>query len=184
MATKRDYALEYERRRIRAAGKGFSSPREEYQYNAAKKRSQAAGKKLTVYNFRQQKEAELKRQKIRNKRIKKTLTVSSLKAFGVSAARFQTMRKENRAFSRATKSPRLKYNLKLDAAVNDLSEQRLGYIIYYNQVFVHPQTKNKTGRNRENLVNKYFDLIQKYDLFADFQDLLPYAYARESKAAA
>jgi hypothetical protein len=48
---------------------------------------------------------------------------------------------------------------------------------------VNPQTKRYTGKRREAIVAKYLNLIEKYDLFADQQDLLEYAYAKESKAA-
>ena len=91
------------------------------------------------------------------------------------------MRRENRAFSRKTGSPKLKYDLSVDNRTQDFSEERVGYITGYNQVFVHPKTKNVTGKNREKLVDRYLKLIEDYGLFADLKE--EYAYAREAKAA-
>ena len=179
----RDYGLEYERRRIRAANRGFKSPAEETRYKRRAKTYKAEGKKLTLYNYRQQNIAEAKRRKIaKTKTLAKAKQVG-VRAFGLTPAQFDTMRKQNRAFDKRNKSPRLKYNLKLDRDVTNLSEDRIGYIVGYNTVFVNPQTKRYTGKRREAIVAKYLNLIEKYDLFADQQDLLEYAYAKESKAA-
>lgn len=180
----RDYALEYERRRIRAKARGFTSPAEETRYKRAAKQAAAQGKKkLTVYNYRQQNQAEARRRKAAKTRTLTKAKQVGLKAFGITAKQFEQIRKENRAFDKKNKSPRLRYNLKLDRAITDLSAERLGYIIGYNTVFVNPKTKNYTGKRREALVTKYLNLIEKYDLFADYQEILDYAYARESRAA-
>lgn len=180
----RDYALEYERRRIRAQARGFRSPAEETRYKKAAKTAAAQGKKkLTVYNYRQQTIAEAKRRKIAKARTLTKAKQVGLKAFGITAKQFELMRKQNRAFDKKNKSPRLRYNLKLDREITNLSEERIGYIVGYNTVFVNPKTKQYTGKRREQIVNKYFDLIEKYDLFADQQDLLDYAYVKESRAA-
>lgn len=187
MARKRDYALEYERRRIRAVNRGFTSPNEQTKYNRAKKAAEAAGKKLTVYNFRKKHQAEIRRTAAKKtatrKAVKKQTKYQTLKMFGISENRLNIMRRENRAFSRKTKSPKLAYDLKIDNQTNNFSEERIGYITGYNQVFVHPKTKNVTGKNREKLVGRYLKLIEDYGLFADLSDL-DYAYARERRVAA
>ena len=185
MARQRDYALEYERRRIRANYRGFSSPGEETAYNRAKKQAAAQGKKLTVYNFRRSRQAAIK-----NARIQKTATKAkfrkatkyeTLKKFGISENKLNLLRKQNRAFSRKTPNPKLKYDLTVDNKTNDFSEARIGYIVGYNQVFVNPKTKNVTGKNREKLVARYLELIEKYGLFADLGET--YGYAGERQAA-
>lgn len=179
----RDYGLEYERRRIRAQNRGFRSPAEETRYKKAKKQNEAAGKKLTLYNYRIKNQAEAKKRKAAKTATLRKAKQVGLKAFGITAPQFDRIRKENRAFNKKNKSPRLAYNLKLDRAITDLSEERIGYIIGYNTVFVNPKTKQYTGKRREQIVSKYLQLIEKYDLFADYQEILSYAYARESKVA-
>ena len=185
MATKRDYALEYERRRIRANYRGFSSPAEETAYNRAKKAATTQGKKLTVYNFRRSRQAALKNARIQKSgtkaKFKKQSKYETLRLFRISENKLNQLRKQNRAFSRKTQNPKLRYDLTVDSKTSDFSEARVGYIVGYNQVFVNPKTKNVTGKNREKLVGKYLDLIEKYGLFADLGET--YGYAGERKAA-
>ena len=148
----RDYQLEYERRRIRAEGRGFRSPREETQYKAAQKGRE---KKQTLVNYRRQQSAKLARYS--KERI--------LKKYKISEYRFNQMRKQNKAFSAKTKSPKLIYNLDVDLDTQNYSDTRIGYIVGYNTVFVNPK-QNKNKRDRE----RYARLIEKYRLFYDDQD--------------
>jgi hypothetical protein len=179
----RDYALEYERRRIRAQGRGFTSPRQESAYRKEAAEYKAQGKRLTVPNFKRKAEAQVKRAKItrRKQRVKakETTKYAALKAFGISENTFNRLRKENRAFSRKTNNPRLKYNLKLDERTSEWNTDRVGYIVNYNKVFVNPKTKKAKGKTREKLVEQYGKLINDYDLFADFQELIIGRYAGE-----
>ena len=75
------------------------------------------------------------------------------------------MRKQNKAFSAKTKSPKLIYNLDVDLDTQNYSDTRIGYIVGYNTVFVNPK-QNKNKRDRE----RYARLIEKYRLFYDDQD--------------
>ena len=179
----RDYALEDERRRIRAQGRGFKSPREETTYKTAAKKYKAAGKRLTVANFRSKQQADIKKAKVSRSRqkvkAKETTKYAALKEFRISENTFNRLRKENRAFSRKTNNPRLKYNLKLDGRTNEWNSDRVGYIVNYNRVFVNPKTKKVKGKAREKLVDLYGKLINQFDLFADFQELIIGRYAAE-----
>ena len=152
--TPRDYQLEYERRRIRAEARGFRSPREETQYKAAQKGRE---KKQTLVNYRRQQTAKLTR-------YSKT---KILKKYGISEYKLNQIRKQNRAFSlkEGGNRPRLIYNLDVDIDTQNYSDERIGYIVNYNQVFVNPK-QNKNKRDRE----KYARLIEKYKLFYDQQE--------------
>lgn len=167
----RNYKSEYEKRLAKVKAQGFSSPREKWQYNKATK---GRSKKLSVYNFRQTKEAQ-KRKKLRIKekaKAQKTKTtlankVRVLKKFRLSEMEFAKLRRQNRAYSGKAKSPMLYYNTDLDADLNNWSEERVGYIKFYNEVFVNPK-KNKTNAVR----NRYAKLIDQYALFAEEQGIL------------
>jgi len=182
MASKRDYKAEYERRKARALTRGYRSPREETQYQAAKKSRQ---KKLTLYNYRQIQEA--KRRKAAKERertkIRKTTQLAQaknrvLKKFGLTPETLNKLRRQNRAYSSRVKSPRLLYNLALDEDLNNWTEERIGYIKYYNEVFVNPKPR-RTVAQRE----KAARLIERWDLFADYQEIMDYAYSKERRAA-
>lgn len=180
MATKRNYQAEYQRRKERAASRGFRSPREETQYRAVKK---TRTKKLTLYNYRQiveakRRKAAKERQKVKIRKTRELAAAKNrvLKRFNLTPELLNKLRRQNRAFSAKTKSPRLLYNLALDEDLNNWSEERIGYIKYYNQVFVNPKPR-RTVAARE----AHQRLIEKWDLFADYQELLDYAYAKERK---
>jgi hypothetical protein len=184
MATKRDYKAEYARRKERAVQRGYRSPREETQYQALKKTRQ---KKLTLYNFRQIQEAKRRKAAaLRAKtKIRKTTELAKAKArvlkqFKLTPELLNKLRRQNRAFSAKTKNPKLLYNLALDEDLNNWSAERIGYIKYYNQVFVNPKplkNNRRSAAEREN-ANR---LINKWDLFADQQDIMEFIYAKESK---
>jgi hypothetical protein len=171
MATKRqrDYQLEYERRRIRANARGFSSPTEQTKYNRAKKENAAQGKKLTVYNYRTKVKATQRANLTKNKKARLTAigTPTALKKFGVSEKTFNRIRAENRKFDRERAWGKIQYKYDVDRAVNDYSEERVGYIIGYNQAFVHPKTKTLTGKARQRQVAAYEKLAAKYNLLND-----------------
>jgi hypothetical protein len=186
MATqrKRDYALEYERRRIRAQARGFSSPAEQTRYKKAKAANEAFGKKLTVYNFRQQQAAQQKKRATQTKQAKLKFlgTPTNLRKFGVSEKTFNRMRAENRKFDREKAWGKILYKLDVDKDVNNYSEDRIGYIVGYNQVFVHPKTKQLKGKARMAQVRAYEKLTQKYDLLNDELEIIAGRYARELAA--
>lgn len=174
----RDYKSEYQKRLAKVKREGFSSPREKWEYNKAKAGRQ---KKLTLYNYRQSKEAQ-KRKKIKIKekaklaRTKQTQSAKAraLKKFGLSETDFARLRRQNKAFSAKAKSPRLYYNTDLDADLNNWSDERVGYIKYYNEVFVNPK-KNKSKATR----NRYAKLIDQFSLFADEQGIIEGIYEGE-----
>lgn len=178
----RDYRSEYERRLAKVKAEGFSSPKEKWLYNKAKK---GRTKKLTLYNFRQQKiglqnkklklKAKAKAQKVKNTQATKARV---LKKFRLTEAEFSRLRRQNRAFNTKalTKgmSARRYYNTTLDADLNNWSEERVGYIKFYNEVFVNPKkTKTKAVRDR------YAKLIDQWDLFADMQEIIEGRYEGE-----
>jgi len=183
MATPRNYKAEYERRKARATKRGFRSPREETQYQAVKRTRE---KKLTLYNYRQIQEAKRRKaakDRERNK-IRKTVELAKAKArvlkkFGLTPESLNKIRRQNRAYSSKTKSPRLLYNLALDEDLNNWTEERIGYIKYYNEIFVNPKPR-RTVAQRE----KAAQLIERWDLFADYQEIMDYAYAKERRKAA
>jgi hypothetical protein len=179
----RDYKAEYARRKAKATGKGFRSPREETQYRAVKKTRQ---KKLTLYNYRQIQEAKRRkavkdreRNKVRVTRELQQRKARVLKKFRLTPESFSKIRRQNRAYSSKVKSPRLLYNLALDEDINNWTEERIGYIKYYNEVFVNPKPR-RTVAQRERAAQ----LIEKWDLFADYQEIMDYAYAKERRKAA
>jgi len=183
MATKRDYKAEYARRKARAVKRGYRSPREETQYQAAKKTRQ---KKLTLYNFRQIQEAKRRKAAaLRAKtKVRKTNELAKAKArvlkqFKLTPESLNKLRRQNRAYSSRVKSPRLLYNLALDEDLNNWTAERIGYIKYYNEVFVNPKPR-RTVAQREAAAR----LIEKWDLFADYQEIMDYAYAKERRKAA
>jgi hypothetical protein len=189
----RDYKAEYKRRAEKARREGFRSPREKVAYTKVKKSRE---KKLTLYNYRKSIEAARRKAKAQKSKTTATARARALKKVGVTLAQFNRIRAANRAFNnkliakiQASKngkggSPRLLYNTELDNDYNNWTNERVGYIVYYYQVFVKPDTKKlaRGGRQRENLVNKYSKLIEQFDLFADYQDLVPFKYAREQLA--
>lgn len=180
----RDYKAEYQKRLAKVKREGFTSPREKYEYNKAKK---GRAKKLSLYNYRQSKLAQ-QRKKLRLKekaKVAKTKATQSAKAralkkFRLTELEFQKLRRQNRAFHNngKSKSPRLFYNLDLDADLNNWSDERVGYIKYYNEVFVNPK-KNKTNATR----NRYAKLIDQYNLFADQQEIIEGRYEGEKVSA-
>lgn len=186
MATKRqrDYGLEYERRRIRAQARGFSSPAEQTRYNKAKAANEAFGKKLTVYNFRQKEAAQKKAARTRTKQAKLKFigTQANLRKFNISEKTFNRIRAENRKFDREKAWGKIQYKLDVDRDINNYSEDRIGYIVGYNQVFVHPKTKQLTGKARMAQVKAYEKLTQKYDLLNDEIEIIAGRYARELAA--
>lgn len=182
MATKRNYQAEYERRKARATARGYRSPREETQYQAAKKSRE---KKLTLYNYRQIQEAKRRKAaKLRERnKIQKTKKLAAskarvLKRFGLTPELLNKLRRQNRAYGSRVKSPRLLYNLALDEDLNNWTPERIGYIKYYNEVFVNPKPR-RTVAQRE----KAARLIEQWDLFADYQEIMDYAYSKERRAA-
>lgn len=177
----RDYKAEYKRRAEIARREGFTSPREKVAYTKVKK---SRTKRLTIYNYRKSRDAARAKAKAQKTKTTATARARALKKFGVTLTQFNRIRAANRAFDKKTKTPRLLYNLQLDADYNNWTNERVGYIVYYYQVFVKPDTKKlaKNGRRRENLVNKYSKWIEEFNLFADYQDLVPFRYAREQLA--
>ena len=170
----RNYSAEYQNRLAIARAAGFTSPREATAYRRAKKANTAAGKKLTVYNFRQKKEAQQRarqkqQQKIKVVKQKQTLKQKTaiLKKFRISEQQLNKMRRENRAYNKVNKIVRQNYDLKLDRAINDWSEERIGYITGYNEVFVHDKTKTLKGKAREKLIEKYEKIIAAYVIISD-----------------
>jgi hypothetical protein len=183
MATKRNYQAEYERRKARATKRGYRSPREETQYQAAKKTRE---KKLTLYNYRQIQEAKRRKAaKLRERtKIQKSKELAArkarvLKRFSLTPEQLTKIRRQNRAYSSRVKSPKLLYNLALDEDLNNWTEERIGYIKYYNEIFVNPKPR-RTVAARE----KAARLIQQWDLFADAQDIMEFIYAKEKRKAA
>jgi len=167
----RNYKSEYEKRLAKVKAQGFSSPREKWQYNKA---TQGRSKKLTLYNFRQTKEAQKRKhlrikEKAKAQKVKSTLAnkVRVLKKFRLTERDFAKLRRQNRAYTLKAKSPMLYYNTDLDADLNNWSEERVGYIKYYNEVFVNPQ-KKKTKAVRD----KYKRVTDQYKLFAEEQGIL------------
>ena len=183
MANKRDYKAEYQRRKATAIKRGYRSPREETQYQAAKRTRE---KKLTLYNYRQIQEAKRRKAaKLRERtKIQKTKELATrkarvLKKFNLTPELLNKLRRQNRAYSSKVKSPKLLYNLALDEDLNNWTEERIGYIKYYNEIFVNPKPR-RTIAQRE----KAARLIEKWDLFADAQDLMEFIYAKEKRKAA
>lgn len=188
MANKRDYKAEYERRKARATKRGFRSPREETQYQAVKKTRE---KKLTLYNYRQIQEAKRRKAaKLRERtKIQKTKELAArkarvLKRFGLTPELLNKLRRQNRAFGAKTKSPKLLYNLALDEDLNNWTEERIGYIKYYNEIFVNPKPLNGKGRRTVAARERSARLIEQWDLFADAQDIMEFVYAKEKRKAA
>ena len=180
MATKRNYQAEYERRKARATKRGFRSPREETQYQAVKK---TRTKKLTIYNYRQIQEAKRRKAAKERERTKIRRTVALekaktrvLKQFGLTQLELNKLRRQNRAYSAKAKSPRLFYNLALDEDVNNWTAERIGYIKYYNEIFVNPKPR-RTVAARE----KAQRLIEKYDLFSDYQEMFDFSGSPRDK---
>ena len=170
MANKRDYKAEYQRRKATAIKRGYRSPREETQYQAAKRTRE---KKLTLYNYRQIQEAKRRKAaKLRERtKIQKTKELATrkarvLKKFNLTPELLNKLRRQNRAYSSKVKSP-------------NWTEERIGYIKYYNEIFVNPKPR-RTIAQRE----KAARLIEKWDLFADAQDLMEFIYAKEKRKAA
>lgn len=138
MARKRDYALEWERRKIRAQGAGFSSPRE-------KTAQRKSGKSLEEWQ--------------RDKALAKR---------GISQVEFQRIRRQNKSWAKEHNNKRLaainKYNVKADAAIHDWSDDRVGYIVSFNAMTVGGEalreTKPSTG-------SWYRDLLYYSDLIED-----------------
>ena len=177
----RDYKAEYKRRAEKARREGFTSPREKVAYTRVKK---SRTKRLTIYNYRKMRDAQ--RAKAKAERTKNTVGARTkiFKQYKITLDKFNKIRAANRAFDKKTKSPRLLYNLQLDADTNNWSNERVGYILGYYTVFVKPETKKlaRGGKTRQNLVNKYNEVIESFDLFADYQDLTPFKYEREKLA--
>jgi hypothetical protein len=180
MAKQRNYKAEYERRKARATKRGFRSPREETKFQAVKK---TRTKKLTIYNYRQIQEA--KRRKAAKERelnkIRKTQALEKAKArvlkqFGLTQLELNKLRKQNRAYSLTAHSPRLFYNLALDEDINNWTAERIGYIKYYNEVFVNPKPR-RTVAARE----KAQKLIERWDLFSDYQEMFDFADSPKDK---
>lgn len=186
MANKRqrDYALEYERRRIRANARGFTSPNEQTKYNRAKNAAAKNGKKLTVFNYRQKVQATQKKTAITNKKQKlKTIgTPAVFRRFNISEKTFNRIRAENRKFDRERAWGKITYKLDVDRDLFNLSDERIGYIVGYNQVFVHPKTKQLKGKARMAQVKAYEKLTEKYDLLNDELEIITGRYARELAA--
>lgn len=183
---KRDYALEYERRRIRANAAGFSSPAEATRYRRAAAAAEAFGKKkLTLYNFRKQEKAQREKQALKTKKAKLNFigTPATLRKYGISEKTFNRIRAENRKFSREVAWGKILYKLDIDQDVNNYSADRIGYIMGYNQAFVHPKTKTLKGKARERQAEFYARMIQKYDLLNDEKEIIAGRYAKELRAA-
>ena len=185
MATPRDYLLEYERRRIRAQARGFTSPREETAYRRAAKVYQQKGKRLTVYNYRKAHEAYLRKAKFTKQQKIDRAKNAILKDFGLTEKQFKTIRKENRSYAINDQRPFIQYNLKLDRRTNDWSEARVGYIVAYNEVFVHYQSvRELKGEARQKALNRSIELMEQYKLLAYEAEAFEYIYKGETKAAA
>jgi hypothetical protein len=179
----RDYKAEYERRKARAQARGYRSPREETQYQRAKK---TRTKKLTLYNYRQIQEAKRRRAakeraKIKVKATKELAAAKArvLKKFGLTVVQLNKLRRQNRAYSLKTKSPRLLYNLALDEDVNNWAAERIGYIKNYNDVFVNPSPRLTYAQRK-----RAYDKIEQWDLFADYQELFDYSNSGHEKPKA
>ena len=180
MATNRDYKAEYERRKARASKRGYKSPREETQYQAAQRKRE---KKQSLNRYRQINETKRRKAAEERKRtkVKETEQLRQRKArvitkFGLKVTSLNRLREQNRNFSANTKSPRLLYNLALDQDVNNWSDQRIGYIRYYNEVFVNPK-KLRTVADRQRQAQR----IEKWDLFADYQEIFDFGKSGNDK---
>lgn len=180
MATPRDYLLEYERRRIRAQARGFKSPREETAYKKAAATYKANGKRLTVYNYRKAHEAYLKRLKLTKAKTIERAKKQILKDFGLTEQQFKNIRKENRNYFQNDKRPFTLYDLKIDKRTNDWSENRVRYILAYNEVFVHYETvKGLTGEARVKAVNRFVELMENFKLAQSAAGASEYVYQPE-----
>lgn len=181
MPQNRDYLLEYERRRIRAQARGFTSPREETAYKAAAKRYQAEGKRLTVYNYRKAHEAYLRKQKFSKQQKINRAKKAILRDFKITEKQFALIRKQNRAYNQDDQRPFTLYNFKIDRRVNDWSEKRVAYILSYNEVFVQYDTiKTLKGKDREKALQRFNDLIETYELAATEAEAFEYIYKAET----
>ena len=94
----------------------------------------------------------------------------TLKKFGLTVAQLNKLRRQNRDYSLKTKSPRLLYNLALDEDVNNWSNERIGYIKNYNDVFVNPSARRTYAQRK-----RAYDKIEQWDLFSDYQELFDYS---------
>ena len=157
------------------------------QYLAAKKRSAADGKRLTVYNYRRSHEAYLRKQKFTKQQKIERAKKAILKDYKLTEQQFKSIRKENRDYSKNDLRPFVQYDFKIDKKTNDWSPERVGYILAYNEVFVHYETvKGLTGAARVKAINRHLELMENYKLAATAAGAIPYIYEAEtivSKAA-
>lgn len=140
------FATPYDRRKARAKERGFSSPRTERTASEQRRntpRDYALERERATIRARSRGFKSLSEQRRYNKQAG-TDKAKALAYFGISENKFNTMRRENRHWSK--EYPQLQwtaintYDIDRDKAVHDWSLRRVGYIVYFNRAIVNPKT--------------------------------------------
>lgn len=146
------FSSDYERRRARLAALGttptaqrkarwaVTGQKRDY-FAEGVRREQLARQRGFVSSSQ---ERRVKKQGLTGKALEAQQRKAMLKLFGMSEAQFNRIRKENRLWAR--EYPMLQYtaintyDMAVDGAIHDWSEQRVGYIIYFHAAIVAPAT--------------------------------------------
>ena len=132
---KRDYKLERENQERRARGRGFVNARDQRAFRKSG---------MPVEKWRERK--QLERFKVGTSKLdpKNPDKTKTLEHFGISESRFNKIRRENKLWANEYGmlqwSAINTYNVDVDRDVHNWSEQRVGYIIYFNKAIVNEKT--------------------------------------------